>query len=52
MQSKFAFVPSKYICDFDVDQMRLDAQATVDAQFGADSKYAKKVRKAIAKAVA
>jgi hypothetical protein len=52
MQSKFAFVPSKYLCDFDADQMRVDAQAKVDAKFGADSKYAHKVRKAIAKAVA
>lgn len=52
MQSKFAFVPSKYICDFDVEQMRLDEQAKVDAQFGADSKQAAKVRKAIAMAAA
>lgn len=52
METKSAFVPSKYICDFDVAQMRVDAQAEVDAKFGADSKYAAKVRKAIAKASA
>jgi len=51
MQTKFAFVPSKYLCDFDVGQMRAEVQAKVDEQFGADSKQAAKIRKAIARVV-
>jgi hypothetical protein len=52
MQSKFAFVPSKYVCDFDVAAMREAEQAKVDAQYGADSKHAARIRKAIARAEA
>jgi hypothetical protein len=51
MQSKFAFVPSKYLCHFDVAALRAQEQARVDAQYGADSKHAARIRKAIAKAV-
>jgi hypothetical protein len=52
MQSKFAFVPSKYLCHFDVAAMREQEQAKVDEQYGAESKHALRVRKAIQKAEA